>query len=179
MAGSSLALGGLLVLASPPLNLVGSPPTDATESTEASNAEGPEVEARTMDSDIGRLSQGGDDSGAFELGLGSVVTVVGLGLIVAGSIDLRSGIERKRFCEVQWTENCNLDPPGLIYTSSVLAFTFSVPALVGGALLLNKGAKINRDYRAVRRAQSSVAFIPARSGRQRARGGVLSWRLRF
>lgn len=140
-----------------------------------SKAAGPELE-EARNSSLGLASKDGADSGVFELGLGTVVTAVGVGLIVAGSVDLRSGIFRKQSCAVEWSENCNLDPPRLIFASSILAYSFSLPALIGGALLLNKGGKINRDYRAVRRTQSSWSLAPAHAFRH---GAVFHWRLRF
>ena len=175
------------MLSSPAISPALAPVQQSDTSTEASSqqpsgpepkAEGPELE-EPRSSSLGLASKDGADSGVFELGLGTVVSAVGVGLIVAGSVDLRSGIRRKESCAVEWSGNCDLDPPRLIFASSILAYSFSLPALIGGALLLSKGAKINRDYRAVRRAQSSWSLVPAHAFHRGGRGAGFRWRLRF
>ena len=164
---------GLFASLSISASLVLAPPAGSTL------PEGPEPEAEGAA--VGALSDGGEDRGAFELGLGSVVVGVGVGLIVLGSVELARARARREECSrpETYSFSCDLDPAGLIFASSALAFTFSVPTIVGGALLLNKGAKINRDYRAVQKAQLSLTIGASPSGRFRARGATFGARLRF
>ncbi len=183
LAGVSL-LSVSLALTSPVAAIFLSPSAGAE--AEASQPEGPEPEAGGAS--IGLLSNMGEDRGSFELGLGSVVLGVGVGLLVLGAVELKRARDRKAQCTTNnfgdYDSNCDLDPAGLIFASSALAFTFSVPAFVGGALLVKKGAKIHRDYRAVKRASLTLRFSqppPKTSpGRTRAaRGASFGAQIRF
>lgn len=156
--------------------------------------EGPEPAASSVapSSEVGTLSAGGTENGALELGLGSAVMAIGVGLAVMGSVDLVRGLDRKRQCENSFEEVCAIDPPGLVFASTGLAYAFAVPSLVGGAILLAKGARIHRDFRAVRaltpRVDAQLWFerAPRNRGRhawatRRAsiRGGGVQVRVRF
>jgi hypothetical protein len=139
---------------------------------------GPEPDSKD---EVGALSSGGEDRGVFELGLGSVVLGVGVSLLAVGTFQLKLARDRKAQCASfdDWSSSCDLDPPGLISAASVLSFAFSVPAFVGGALLINRGAKIHGDYRAVRKAQVSVGLTPRFDGARRVRGASFGACLRF
>lgn len=127
---------------------------------------------------VGSLSAGGTETGGLELGLGAASLAIGVGLLVAGSVDLKRGLDRKAQCELSSESVCSLDAPGLIFASSGLAFAFSVPAIVGGSLLIRRGARIHRDYKRVRAlAGRTRAGFWIRRGAQR--GGGVSLRMQF
>ena len=156
----------LAILAAPPAGAPVDPP------------QGPDAPAAS-DTSVGRLSSGGTDNGALELGLGSAALVIGLGLVVAGSFDLKRGLDRKRQCDADpFTSSCTIDAPGLVFASVGLAWGFSIPALVGGGLLLRRGARIHRDHRQFHRLASQAHLSLWFDGRRRGNGGV-NLRLRF
>ena len=121
---------------------------DAMDAMDEMDATDPKARKQGPEATVGVLSEGGRDRGELELGLGSVTLAVGAGLVAIGAIELRRGLDRRARCEAEFNDACTLDPPGLIFASSALSFAFSVPALVGGSLLLRKGILIHRDWRA-------------------------------
>jgi len=147
-----------------------SPTVDAPDSTPSPRPIGP-------DGHVGVLSDAGSDRGELELGLGSVTLALGLGLVAVGAVELHRGLDRRARCAASFSQSCIIDAPPLIFAASGLSFAFSVPALVGGALLLRKGVSINRDYRAVHaRSRARVSASPTWSGR---RGVGVNVRVRF
>lgn len=141
--------------------------------------EGPSAD--TGDDALGALSSGGEDRGVFELGLGSIVLGVGVSLVAVGAFQLTLARERKAQCSnfEQWSSSCDLDPPRLIFAASTLSFIFSLPAFVGGSLLIHRGVEIHRDYRAVRKARMSVGLAPRFDAGRRMRGATFGAALLF
>lgn len=138
------------VLCAPPAQAPAAQPAPRKAAAQR-RAEGPSQDKEP----VGVLSEGGTDRGALELGLGSVTLVTALGLIAVGSVQIVRGLEKQEACaSFDRPADCDLDPPELNFAAAGLSFGVMVPLIVAGSLWLRKGIRINRDWRAVRAAES-------------------------
>lgn len=114
---------------------------------------------------VGVLSEGGTDRGVLELGLGSVTLATAAGLIAVGSVQIVRGLDKEEACSTfDRPADCDLDPPALNFAAAGLSFGVMIPLIVAGSLWLRKGILINRDWRAVRAAES-LSFNVRANGR--------------
>ncbi|MGB1698658.1 MAG: hypothetical protein ACPHRO_01810 [Nannocystaceae bacterium] len=145
----------------------------------------PEEEGPVDTSELGVLSEGGTNSGALPLALGSIVGLISASLIANGVYQLIVGLDRAARCVGDAAFNdpqcVSVDTAELRYASSGLSFVFAIPTAVAAGLWIRRGIRVNRDYRAVRGAGeaklSPTLQLHPYVGR-RGRAG-LSVRLRF
>ena len=133
----------------------------------------------------GVLSEGGTNSGALPLALGSIVGLISASLIANGVYQLIIGLDRAARCvgdaAFDDPQCVSVDTPELRYASSGLSFAFAIPTAIAAGLWIRRGIRINRDYRAVRlgdetKVSSTLQFHPYVGRRGRA---GLTLRLRF
>ncbi|PRQ03017.1 hypothetical protein ENSA5_19560 [Enhygromyxa salina] len=137
----------------------------------AAPPEGPPEAPRepTTHAKIGARSQQGTRRGVLELGIGVLLTGAAASLAAFGTIQFVRAQEQVEFCressliitenegQVMGIDPCTFDPPPLGFASAGLSWGFSLPLLVGAAMLFVRGAQIAGDARRYRRTQLSVS----------------------
>lgn len=91
--------------------------------------------------------------GALRLGIASLLTGVGVGLIVFGVHEFGRAQDHLAFCRQMPSDTlgfgaCRLDPPALGFTSAGLSWGLSLPLVIGAGLLFARGAADLRGERA-------------------------------
>ncbi len=123
---------------------------------------------------VGELSSAGTDQGRFEIILGSVTLGVAGALGVVGALSLATGLQKRSDCPYDFeAPRCQLIPPGLDFAAAGLSFALMIPLTAAAALLLRKGVRIRRDYKAFQNTRSG--FSVGNTGP----GLAASWTLRF
>lgn len=123
----------------------------------------PDAETAAVDAtQLGALSEGGTNSGALELSLGSIVGAIAGSLIANGIFQLMIGLDRADACAEPGAEDdpqCfSVDRPSLRYAASGLSFAFAIPTAVASVLWIRRGVRVHRDYRAYRAGQTSMGL---------------------
>jgi hypothetical protein len=107
-------------------------------------------------------SEGGTRRGVTELALGSITGAVSLLLIGRGAWEITEVKRLRRECEDLDSSDlgCAMrNPPLHPGLAAGLSFAFAVPLAVASGLLLSRGIRIHRDYKAHRR-DAEVALGP-------------------
>ena len=124
-------------------------------------------------------SEGGRRQGVTEISLGAVTGAVSLILVGRGIWELTEMQRLRRECDEFGGSDdlgCQLrNPPLHPGIAAGLSFGFAIPLGVASGLLLARGIRIHKDYKAFRKANPEVALHPwAGPG-----GGGLTLRGRF
>lgn len=110
------------------------------------------------------MSESGRRQGVTELSLGAVTGTVSLILIGRGIWELTELQRLRRECDAFGGSDdlgCQLrNPPLHPGIAAGLSFGFAVPLGVASGLLLGRGVRIHRDYKAYRKAHPEVALHP-------------------
>ncbi len=124
-------------------------------------------------------SEGGRRQGVTEISLGAVTGTVSLILVGRGIWELTEMRRLRRECDAFEGSDelgCQLrNPPLHPGLAAGLSFGFAVPLGVASGLLLARGIRIHKDYKAFRKANPELALQPW-AGRG---GGGLTLRGRF
>ena len=123
----------------------------------------PKKKKKNKDED---LSQGGERRGITEIVLGSLTGATAVALIGRGIWEITVGQKVKRECESADTVDiaCERPNPGNGgFIAAGLSFGLVVPFGVASGLLINRGVKVNRAYKAWKAKQGTVAFTAGRN----------------
>lgn len=166
----AVALVGVLAMPVVPASLRAEEPRVKRIEPAPRNARERRAQRRTEDA-----SEGGRRNGILELTLGSIATTVSAVLIGRGGWELARADEAREHCDDGSIDPAcsSTNPARGNYIAAGLSFGFSVPIAIAGGLLLARGVRIHRDYRAHRAREVTVRSWGS------ADGAGLSVRWRF
>ena len=112
------------------------------------------------------LSKGGERRGVTEFVLGGLTGATALALIGRGIWEITVGRKVKRQCESGEIIDvaCERPNPGNGgFVAAGLSFALVVPFGVASGLLINRGVKVNKAYKAWKAKEGTVAFTAGRN----------------
>ncbi len=106
------------------------------------------------------LSRGGQRRGVTEIVLGAIAGGAAVALVGRGVWEIFEGRRVRRECATEFVDTaCNRPNPGNGgFIAAGLSFGLVVPFSVASGLLLYRGTKINRAYKAWKKSQGSVSM---------------------